>query len=587
MKILTKKITIFFLFVGLLILLPSTVFADTLTGIVAQSQASDQARDKVYAVSGDSFFAYGEGCGTEGCQITEQPNGSAPTGWKNLNFNSAAWGDTMDTFAGPPTSDAANEWWCQTFPSNCHPLQDLSGTDILQITGPNGFRDRETYLFTKPYTISPPVGYRTTRVILDIWSDNNSWVYINGNLVTTGGLNHTTTTTLSQETLSIDMSELAMAGGFDTDTITKQLAIQVSNDWQGPTNPIGISYKITAEYEPYLPKTCSVTPAASSVVSGNTVGVYLYGNAKYYPSDSVRLWVEQQDGIRITNTISPSATEVVSGGKYYYNFPGSTCQTGGNINDCSPPTTYVNLPIGNYYFHCDLPTSPGKCSGNPFCTYEGGTIDCTGWRSCSSNDNATLSIVPAPPNITSLQVNNASSGQTGEFSGPYGITGLQSTQGGANWLNPIVITVNATQGSASIKQRYVAFYNKTGGLVTTSSTFLSTIQGRLNSSRNAGFLLAYGSGIKSGETNQYYVWDPSVTVSDKWVNITDRSTLGYNICSATCSTQTLLYTAYPISAGSWKILFDKNFGSKSMHTAVYVVDNNNLSAFSSDITPTQ
>lgn len=208
-------------------------------------------------------------------------------------------------------------------------------------------------------------------------------------------------------------------------------------------------------------------------------------------------------------------------------------------------------------------------------------------------DTPSAGIPPSPP---SLRVNNASLTQaTGGFSGTYKVSGNQSAQSGSYWLNPIAIAVDATP-SASIKQRYVAFYKKTGGLVTSSSTFLSTIQSRLNDStgdRRAGFLLAYGDGIKSGDTgNKYYVWNPD---ENNWRAISAGASraicdTGSDPCTGSKKELYRIFTGTVTdssAANTWRVRFDTNFGGKDMYTGVYVVDNNNAPAFSSDMAPSQ
>jgi len=66
--------------------------------------------------------------------------------------------------------------------------------------------------------------------------------------------------------------------------------------------------------------------------------------------------------------------------------------------------TFSNLKGGNYYLHCDLPnnTPPTKCSGNPFCRppVGTGTLDCTGWNSCSNSDRAAFCVKGFPDKAT-------------------------------------------------------------------------------------------------------------------------------------------------------------------------------------------
>ncbi len=81
------------------------------------------------------------------------------------------------------------------------------------------------------------------------------------------------------------------------------------------------------------------------------------------------------------------------------------CMTG-DATGCSSSTVISDLPAGDYKLHCDLPTDPQRCSGNPNCTYEGGSVTCSGWASCSSQDNTTLQVTAplcgAPTPVSSL-----------------------------------------------------------------------------------------------------------------------------------------------------------------------------------------
>lgn len=217
---------------------------------------------------------------------------------------------------------------------------------------------------------------------------------------------------------------------------------------------------------------------------------------------------------------------------------------------------------------------------------------------------------PLPPTITGLKVYNSNSSQV-TLSGTWTwnkISGNQSgTQGGSNWLNPMTITLNATPGvdTATISKYYVAFYNKSVGSAYTTAFIggdgnpTQNIKDLLSANHNDGFILAYGKDIKDHNTdNNFYVWDPH---NSTWVDITGDE-VGQQICGPSnpniqpaCVNQ-LYYTAFsgnPNSrptnlalAHNWTIYFDKNFGTKSMYTAGYVIDSNYVPAFLPEITPT-
>ncbi|HNY63748.1 MAG TPA: hypothetical protein PKL91_08615, partial [Bacteroidales bacterium] len=156
------------------------------------------------------------------------------------------------------------------------------------------------------------------------------------------------------------------------------------------------------------PKTCSVT--VSNPVGTQTGGVTITttGDANINPgSDVVRSFIENLSFTTITGGVTYDyggnnglvADQVTSGGGYvYYDL------TNAHVNSTNSSTVNssytVHAPPGNYYVHCDVPNDLNgnfvKCSGNPNCSQNGGSLTCTDWRSCSGNDYATFSI-DAPP----------------------------------------------------------------------------------------------------------------------------------------------------------------------------------------------
>lgn len=71
------------------------------------------------------------------------------------------------------------------------------------------------------------------------------------------------------------------------------------------------------------------------------------------------------------------------------------CTTGDNVA-CQSDTVISGLPVGDYKLHCEVPTAPQGCSGNPNCIYEGGSLSCPGLESCSLQDNADLEVTCSP-----------------------------------------------------------------------------------------------------------------------------------------------------------------------------------------------
>lgn len=100
----------------------------------------------------------------------------------------------------------------------------------------------------------------------------------------------------------------------------------------------------------------------------------------------VRLFLEKEDGSKITGWSGGSESQ--HQGKYFY-FVGESTANGSWVNK-----NISGLDKGEYYLHCDIYEDPNKCSGNPFCVHEGGDWDnCSGWRSCSDEDNKLFSVV--------------------------------------------------------------------------------------------------------------------------------------------------------------------------------------------------
>lgn len=259
----------------------------------------------------------------------------------------------------------------------------------------------------------------------------------------------------------------------------------------------------------------------------------------------------------------------------------------------------VNLPYSvspaqgvNFSFNGAAPTTPGVYNFDWQMVQDG-----VGWFGQKCTTKVT---VVSPPSISSLQVTNSDSNQTvdstgARFTGTPKVSGLQNSEGGSNWNNPMNITLNATAIGAgnSIKQYFVAFYDKKEGTSAIQSAYSSIIAGPTNSDPNvqlkslliahpdAGFLLAYDA-----TTSKSYVWDPTSGNSNKWVDISGYVSNGWPVCaSLPCTNTNTYYIAYPVSTGVWKIRLFSIFGGKTMYTAGYVTDTNGLSAYQADINP--
>ncbi len=156
---------------------------------------------------------------------------------------------------------------------------------------------------------------------------------------------------------------------------------------------------------PVTNKTCtidSVTPASPTSV-GTTVTVAFSGNndGLTNPSDTVSAYISRTDSGTLAGLGNPVNTD--SSGHNYYQI-GSCTSTGSTA--CSGSASLTTLTLGTYNVWCGLNSDPSKCSGNPFCSYEnlGGTEACTGYISCSTSDNKSLTVVPPPVTLQSRAV---------------------------------------------------------------------------------------------------------------------------------------------------------------------------------------
>ena len=143
-------------------------------------------------------------------------------------------------------------------------------------------------------------------------------------------------------------------------------------------------------------KTCSISPSGLTLVgnvyvgtTGTTFDIAMSGNANSSSTNSINLWLEKTSETVINNyqtEVSPLTTYWTDGTIYNYHFDGSDLST--TNNDVSGNTAINIKQAGDYYLHCHLSTDPNKCTGHPKCSVNGGTVDCSGWASCSGIANA-------------------------------------------------------------------------------------------------------------------------------------------------------------------------------------------------------
>lgn len=144
-------------------------------------------------------------------------------------------------------------------------------------------------------------------------------------------------------------------------------------------------------------KACTVNPSVGILDEGTDLSVTMRGKAELTPAQEVNLYLIKSDATEIQDTLGdpiiPTGTSpIVSGSEYYYKVDAATLQTNtdGTYNG-SISFLGSDLPEDSYYLFCDIAASPGSCSGNPLCSYEGlgGTNACSGFRSCHSGSSPT------------------------------------------------------------------------------------------------------------------------------------------------------------------------------------------------------
>ena len=142
---------------------------------------------------------------------------------------------------------------------------------------------------------------------------------------------------------------------------------------------------------------CQITTDSQTQNTNQPISVKISGQSPE-ANQKVRLWLETPDR---THLPLPKELERTYANNIYYligQFP-----TDNQTHQIKIP----ELPSGDYLLHCDVNSSQSKCSGSPFCQYEGGQEECTDWMSCSDKDNLSFSVVdnqitphPTQPNPT-------------------------------------------------------------------------------------------------------------------------------------------------------------------------------------------
>lgn len=154
--------------------------------------------------------------------------------------------------------------------------------------------------------------------------------------------------------------------------------------------------ELTASGELAQRKGCALSLARETIPSNAKGRVILEAVSSAFNPEEARIILTTHGSQKITPTPT-GTTEIASNNKFFYLLDGKGCQTG-NDQICQTATDLPILDTGSYELFCDMPTQPGKCSGNPSCTYNGGTVNCEGWVSCSGKDSVILTVetVPSP-----------------------------------------------------------------------------------------------------------------------------------------------------------------------------------------------
>lgn len=553
LKLKFGKILPCLLFFLILIAIPPQTQALTVQQTLAQSQAGD----RVYEVSGDVFYAYGGSCTGTGCEITEPP---APSGWKLLGFDDSSWSQAIDAY----TQGNAYDWWCVSLPGNCRPIGQTPGTytpgDPDQTTGPSGFVDRETLLLRKAYTVSPPSGYRTSQVILEVWSDNNSWAYAGGSsgfsLVGTAGLDYVTI---------IDITAITLTGFGDTQTFAKEVAIQVSNDDQGEGNPVGVQYRVKATYE-------TIPIAVSGIVTDSN------GNP------IVGVTINQG----VTNPLPGPNQECLIG----------TATTGADGRYTYPSASSISSIPAGQGFCLRPPAVPGYLSPPNPASYEcqkaGGYFnpDACGLNVDLTPDNAynfVYTPISLSPNLGALKINaNTTEGAKGTTDGAtYGITGLRANDpnllagtSGSNFFNSLSITqtTDAVANPSNVKLVGVAF-TESGAAAPANNSNLQTLMS--SAEQNRGFIMIYAfcagqaSCMAAGQTFTAGTFSVYYGGTNTWkLNLQPVSTDPAdftNILVVKMNSVPDLSTNFPTFIAT----LYQQLGSRTWGTYGYLLDNNN------------
>ena len=178
----------------------------------------------------------------------------------------------------------------------------------------------------------------------------------------------------------------------------------------------------------YVPIQCSVFSSASNVAEGENLTitlsagsrkpVHIDGHDASSPGYTARLFLEKTDFSEIVPLPTGlTYTDGQPGNLFYYHLSSADCVFDSETGNCITTFGISDLPAGSYNFHCDIPRvpygqnggsfEPQNCTGNPWCSHEGGDSAnvCTDWISCSVDDHLNIVVTPglppAPQNLVS------------------------------------------------------------------------------------------------------------------------------------------------------------------------------------------
>lgn len=176
------------------------------------------------------WFSYPNG------QLQFYPTGTGPrAGWTLPGYDDSGWDDY--------TRDVWDYWWGAPF----------AQPSILELgqhaaVGRQGFVNRATYLYRRSFDLpQPPADTVLVSVQLQAWSDNNAVFYINGRQVYVSSWPAGWSQAFGPGELGL------MAQG-------NVLAVQLCNDDQPVTNPIGVQFRVLLNYQPIRLCLTGVTP---------------------------------------------------------------------------------------------------------------------------------------------------------------------------------------------------------------------------------------------------------------------------------------------------------------------------------------